>query len=622
MNPIERDLAARREDLDRSPTLRRLAARLERLCGGLLDGPVYLPAAKALLSRDGGVCPRDGARLAFHPYEPERHRCERCGGVFEGERHHRAWASRYHLWLSERAIHLALLGALLARDDLTRRAADIVEAIAARYRDYPNADNVLGPTRPFFSTYLESIWLAQLSVAALLLETGHGDALSGGARRTLRETVIESAGLIGSFDEGWSNRQVWHATALAAAGIWLGDDALVRGAAGRLAELLDAVGDDGLWHEGENYHLFALRGFLLGAEVLRWSGRDLYAETRLDRMYAAPLDTLLPDLTLPARGDAAFGVSVRQPRFAELWEIGRVRAADPRLDAILTRLYAPDAPEAEDGGLVELAEQEWNRPPHRQHRDRLGWKALCWMPLEHPGPGAAWERSALLEARGVAVMRDGGDRAAMLECGRRHGGHAHPDRLHLSVHWGIPLLADFGTGSYVNPSLHWYRSALAHNAPARPGVGQGSGPAACDGFGSEGGWQWCRARADGILGPGTAVVRSVYLGPDLVLDVVHVEAPAGVVVDLPVHPLTGVDFPVDRPGSTAGPAGPSDAGHETGYDRVEIAAGADQAPPLPLGESGVSLILAPRAGEMLLVARAPGPPGSDFADGPPLPFLI
>jgi hypothetical protein len=620
MTPIDADLSTRRDDVARHPVLQRTAARLERLSARLVEGPVYLPTAKALLSRDGGVCPHDGARLAFHPYEPDRHRCERCGGVFEGERHHRAWVMRYHIWLSERVVHLALLGALLDRPDLSRRAAEILEELAGRYRDYPNADNVLGPTRPFFSTYLESIWLTQLSVAALLLDTGASDALSPAARRTLGGTVTESAGLIASFDEGWSNRQVWHATALAAAGAWLEHEPLVIAATRRLTRLLDAVGEDGLWHEGESYHLFALRGFLLGAEVLRWRGHDLYAGTRLGRMYGAPLDTLLPDLTLPARGDAAFGVSVCQPRFAELWELGRARAADPRLDAILRRLYAADLPEAEDGGLVELAEQEWNRPPHRQHRDRLGWKALCWMPAHEPESGSAWERSALLEDRGVAVVRDG-NRAVMLECGRRRGGHAHPDRLHLSVYWGQPVLADFGTGSYVNPSLHWYRAALSHNAPSRANVGQTSGAAACDAFTGDGPWRWCRARAHEILGPGTTVARSVFLGPDLLLDVLDVDAPADAVVDLPIHPLSGVGLPGTSPGPGAAPSAPSDAGHETGYDRIQILS---QVGPtsLPLGDSGLALSLVPRPGETILVARAPGPPGPDFADGPPLSFFI
>jgi hypothetical protein len=222
----------------------------------------------------------------------------------------------------------------------------------------------------------------------------------------------------------------------------------------------------------------------------------------------------------------------------------------------------------------------------------------------------------------MAVLRDGPGRAVMLECGRQRGGHAHPDRLHLSVYWGTPLLADFGTGSYVNPSLHWYRSALSHNAPIRSHLGQAPGAAACDAFTRGDAWQWCRARADEILGPGTAAVRSVFLGPDLLVDVLNVDAPADAVVDLPIHPLAGVDLPAGPPPSRAVLGVPSDAGHETGYDRIEMVGEARPTGLLALGSSGVALALAPRPGETIFVARAPGPPGADFADGPPLSFLI
>jgi hypothetical protein len=432
--------------------------------------------------------------------------------------------------------------------------------------------------------------------------------------------VEESAGIVGSFDEGWSNRQVWHAAAQVAAGAWLDRDDVVERSGARLARLLERVGNDGLWHEGENYHLFALRGFLLGAEILRCRGPDLYAATRLGAMYPAPLATVLPDLTLPARGDAPFGVSVRQPRFAELWEMGRARAPDQRLDGILARLYAPDAPEGEDGGLVELAEQEWNRPAHRQHRDRLGWKALLWMRPDEPAAPQDRDDSAWLEDRGVAVVRSGRDRMVMVECGGRGGGHGHPDRLHLSVYWHTAVLADFGTGSYVLPSLHWYRSALAHNVPVRSGAGQTAGAAACDAFAGNGRWQWCRIAAEGLLGRGTAVRRSVFVGPDLVLDVVRVDAPPEVPVDLALHPLAGLDLPVEP--APPGPPAPADGGHETGYDRIETLGRVGSASSVALGATGLALNLAPRAGETLLVARAPGPPGVDFADGAPLPFLI
>ena len=37
----------------------------------------------------------------------------------------------------------------------------------------------------------------------------------------------------------------------------------MEGPTGTIAHLVRGFGDDGMWYEGENYHLFALRGQLL-----------------------------------------------------------------------------------------------------------------------------------------------------------------------------------------------------------------------------------------------------------------------------------------------------------------------------------------------------------------------
>jgi hypothetical protein len=625
------DLAARGEVVRGSATLRDLARRLRRLLEPLLDAPPDIPAVKPRLTRDGGVCPRDGTRLTFDPLSPHHHRCARCGGGYEGERHDHAWLWRYHLWLSERAIHLALLGALDGDETLQRRAAAVLAAYARVYPAVPNRDNVLGPTRLFFSTYLESIWLTQLVTAAML----SGPRVLADVRTTLDDTVRESVQLIAAFDEGWSNRQVWNNTAMAAAGLWLGEDALVQravaGPHGLTVQLRQGVTPEGLWFEGENYHFFALRGFLLGAELLRTAGTDLYADEVvgpiLHRMYLAPLETLLPDLTLPARGDAPFGVSLVQHRFAELWEVGRARVTDERIDALLAALYETDAPPGEDHGLGEIAEQEQNRLPGRLSRTRLGWKALCWMVPEAPRGGATWmPESTLIATHGLAVLRSRDDRYVSLECGGAPGGHGHPDLLHLSLFDAGHVLADFGTGSYVSPTLHWYRSALAHNAPGRAGAGQLARQGWCDAFEVGERWSWCRATARDLLGAESVVRRAVVVGPEYVLDIVDVEAPREVEMDLPTHPVSGV--------AVAGVGGrrpdsafqhDSAAGRSRGYEALADEHVLD--PPIGAlscgdAERACTLVLAPRGGETVLTAVAPGPPDMHFADGEPLRFLL
>ena len=71
-----------------------------------------LPTVKALLSIDGGVCPRDGTALEYDPWSPFAHRCPRCSETVSGDRHHRWWARFQHLWLGERIAHLAALATL------------------------------------------------------------------------------------------------------------------------------------------------------------------------------------------------------------------------------------------------------------------------------------------------------------------------------------------------------------------------------------------------------------------------------------------------------------------------------------------------------------------------------
>jgi len=613
-------LALRRAELSESSDLRELARRLERLAAPLLDRSIFFPDKKALLSQDGGVCTIDGTRLAFDPLSPWQHCCPRCGRVHEGERHHRDWIWHYHIWLSERAIHLALVGALNENERLAQRARDIIDLYADRYRAFPNRDNVLGPSHLFFSTYLESIWLTQLVIAALLLDPAQTNA---GWERFNR-VVEESVRLIASFDEGWSNRQVWNNTAMIAAGIWLGGGlsssslrAGLDGPHGIRPQLVRAVSNEGLWFEGENYHLFALRGFVLAAELLNTVGLDLYGldgpAERLHDMFRAPLLTVLPNLTLPARGDAPYGVSVQQPRFAELWEVAWARTGDLRIGSVLTHLYSMDAPEGEDHGLSEIAEQEQNRMPQKLDRRFLGWKALCWMAPQAPDvPTRAWRAgSTLLPAAGVAVLRPGPETYVSVECGGNPGGHGHPDLLHMTLFWKMPILADFGTASYVSPSLHWYRSTLAHNAPGLAGSGQIARNGWCAAIDQSRSWAWCRAVADNVFGAGTRATRTVVVGPSCLIDEVEIVADASTVIDLPIHCVAWHGLLVDNQSRA-----------ESRVDGLGAAREIAASDGYEVESEVINLILHRRVGEQLYWVERPGPPDDQFADGLPLGFLV
>ena len=181
-----------------APLFASLAADLEPL----VTADLYFPTEKARLSRAGGRCPRDGTPLDFDPWSPRAHRCPACGNVYGDEEHFRYWLMWYQLWLAERAVHGAALFALGGEARHADLAQRILSGYAARYLGYPNRDNVLGPSRIFFSTYLESIWLLQICVAIDLLETagrtgGHVEGGSApGLAGDVRERIIAPAAKI------------------------------------------------------------------------------------------------------------------------------------------------------------------------------------------------------------------------------------------------------------------------------------------------------------------------------------------------------------------------------------------------------------------------------------------
>lgn len=534
------EIAARRDAIASAPDLRALLGTIEARIAPLLRQRPVVPTWKALLSTDGGICPDDAAPLLFDPWSAEAHRCTRCGTMVRGERHDRHWAKHQHLWLAERIADLATVAVLADRDDAGALAADLLRHYGEHYFEYPARDNVLGPARLFFSTYLESIWLTgMLDGAVLLRENGRLDEATSAAVSQLAD---EAANLIGDFDEGRSNRQTWNDTALMAVAVWFEDEELAQralaGPSGLAAHLLEGFGKDGLWYEGENYHLFALRGLLLGIDWARAAGVDLIADPmlaeRLDAALRAPAITALPNGTFPARKDARFGISLAQPMYLELWELGlgdlrEIERPDQELEDWLAALYATPAPEAWpfESYLHEVGIAAAERT-HRRRSDLSWWSLLRMQPEEH-GNAAGWRPpSMLLESQGLALFRSDG-RYASLECGPSGGGHGHPDRLNLTLFSnGVYWLPDFGTGSYVSRDLFWYRSTLAHNAPLLDGRSQQPTDAECQAFDVAGEWGWAQGRFGSLS-------RTIVAAPGYLLDLLEFTSGEDHVLDLAWH---------------------------------------------------------------------------------------
>jgi hypothetical protein len=515
-----------------------LASSLASDLSALVDREMFIPDEKALLSREGGRCARDGSLLTFDPFEPRAHRCPLCGEVYRGELHYRFWIYWYQLWLAERAVHASVLAALGVGPGFTRLAERILGEYVDRYHTYPNVDNVLGPTRLFFSTYLESIWLLQICVATDLL----GANQRGLADRVRAGIVEPSRAIVAQYNEGASNRQVWNAVALLAAARVLGDDrgaeSAVRGKWGIVAHLENGLLPDGTWYEGENYHLFAHRGLWFGVTMAETAGLEI-APTLLKRFqlgFATPFATALPDFTLPSRRDSQYKISLRQWRIAEHCELGFAREEDPVLGGALSRMYTDDIPRRDTGRSSSSAEAERNSPASCLTRADLSWRALLRARAELPALEATPPKSALLPAQGIAVFRRNAGRSYVaLDYGHSGGGHGHPDRLNLlladgSTRW----LDDYGTGSYVDPSLHWYRSTLAHNAPLIDGKSQARVDGHLRAHDERGAAGWISAIAE-QLGPSANVERSIVVMSNYLVDELRWTADRAVRLELPIH---------------------------------------------------------------------------------------
>jgi hypothetical protein len=523
--------------------LRELADSLAADLEPVLSRGLVIPAEKARMTRRGGRCETDGTLLEFDPFSPQVHRCALCGASFDDDTHYRWWIMGYQLWLAERAVHAALLYAL--RGDTRHRdfARATLDGYADRYLGYPNRDNVLGPTRVFFSTYLESIWLLQLTVALDLLELSTPDDWHRSLGARMRERVIApSAAVIAEYDEGLSNRQVWNNAALLAASRML-DGRLsapaLRGPSGLVTHLTSGLLGDGTWYEGENYHLFAHRGLWYGVMIAAAAGVELppHLIARFDEAFVTPFLTALPDFTFPSRRDSQYRVSLRQWRFAELAELGFVRRPhDARLGGALATLYDGSVPRRDTGRACSTAEAERNTPATALARSDLGWRSLLFAmsslpPLAPTSPG-----SVILRDQGLAILRrERGTVYAALDYGHSGAGHGHPDRLNfLLVRANDRWLDDVGTGSYVDPSLHWYRSTLAHNAPLVNGRSQQRVHGMLAAYEDRGAAGWVRAFVDDAA-PGVRLERTIVAMPEYVVDELTWRAVDDVQVDLPLH---------------------------------------------------------------------------------------
>ena len=284
--------------------------------------------------------------------------------------------------------------------------------------------------------------------------------------------------------------------------------------------------------------------------------------------FAAPFRTILPDLTYPSRRDSQYAVSIRQPRFAVTCELGLARGDDARLVGMLARLYDPSVPRGETGRAASSADVERNLSATGLTRADLSWRSLLVARETLPPLAPTPLRSDLLPAQGFAILRrEEGAVYAALDYGHSGGGHGHPDRLNVLMMDGATRwFDDPGTGSYVDPSLHWYRSTLAHTAPLVDGTSQPRVHGALVAYEDKGRAGW--ACADMELVPGLHVRRSLVVVDDYLVDLLQWDGDADHEVTLPLHGVDLVDAD-DRPLARAAAAMAGGDAAEDGFSFLQ-----------------------------------------------------
>ena len=203
----------------------------------------------------------------------------------------------------------------------------------------------------------------------------------------------------------------------------------------------------------------------------------------------------------------------------------------------LHRMYTDEVPRRYTGRATSSADVERNAQPSALARTDLSWRALLCARAELPAARAVRAASPRC-SRIKASPSSGAMKAARyvaLDYGHSGGGHGHPDRLNLLLAAnGQRWLDDMGTGSYVDPSLHWYRSTLAHNAPLLDGRSQRPVDGVLTAYDERNDVGWIEAVADDLT-PGTTVGRTLIVMPSYAVDFVEWHADRDVLVDLPLH---------------------------------------------------------------------------------------
>ncbi len=513
------EIRQKTEQVDWAIQLRR---ELLRSADAALLATLSVPDRGAGWSHDY-VCSRDGRPLVG--LSPTRHRCPECGAIYSGGYYDLAYLCQVHGANARRAQDLAVAWALTDDNKYAAAARDVLLAYANKYPSWPQHTVRPGRDRSIGG----KMYAQTLSEAAGILPfvaaydiTREGGFYSEEDRRLIEDQWFrEAARIIAGHNSGRSNWQTWHNAALLWIGYAIEEPKLVEQALdgdwGIRRQMKECIDADGFWFEGSlSYHVYALRALVSSAEAACFHGINLWEDPKLVSMFLAPVQLAWPNGQLPALNDAARADgqpdTVFREGFADLCRVAARRTG--RLEIRFP--YSRQTPGNEASVFYTPAGEALQklRPPIASHD---------------------FAAAGLAELRGQADSSS----AAILDYGPHGGGHGHFDKLQLlGFIGGRERLPDPGTVRYSLP-IHggWFRQTLAHNTVVVDGQSQNQTEGKLLGMDRTELGDWARAASD-LAFSGVRMDRTVFLGPDFLVDVVRVDGATSHRYDLAYH-VTG-----------------------------------------------------------------------------------
>ncbi|MCY3762286.1 MAG: hypothetical protein OXH50_13630, partial [Gemmatimonadetes bacterium] len=208
------------------PAFAAAAAALRRRTDDFLAGNLAVPERSAGFYHDY-FCPEHAVELTFDPASPTAHRCPSDSRLFSGEPFDSAWLWFVNNRLSTMALSLALRWRIDGEPGHLLRAGEILTGYASRYGSYrPLKPREFGNGKATFQSLDEAVWLIPLARAYDLVR----DGLSESERGEIEERLLIPAAehILSQKYNRIHNIENWHNTAIAAAGLLLGEERFLR----------------------------------------------------------------------------------------------------------------------------------------------------------------------------------------------------------------------------------------------------------------------------------------------------------------------------------------------------------------------------------------------------------